>query len=311
VRVSRDRLLASCVVLAILVTGALGFSWAIGASQLYLRKLPLPAPRPLASMPAGSPSWWRAPPPMHEDVLESPEVVVTLGTENYLTRALRTKLGGGDREEHQITLHAAYYTGMIDTVPHVPERCFVGGGLQIGSASRTLPIELDLNSRTIRPAAALRGIVSPTPERHMPATDAAGSPAVYWALVQRQTESGTWTSDGWRRIPFDPSQLELRVQEFRSPDGGRFYSGYFFIANGGTTSTAEAVRQLAFKLEDKHAYYLKVQFTSSTAESHEQLAELASSYLQENLGKILTTIPDWIEVQLEEDAGEASASAGS
>jgi len=301
-----DRRASVAAVLSVLLIGAVGFTWSLGASELYLSKKPLPAPMPLASMPAGSPSWWRAPPPRHEDVIESPEIVETLGTENYLTRSLRTRLASAEDQGvlHEVTLHAAYYTGMVDTVPHVPERCFVGGGLQIGSASRILPIDLDLQGRLIRDQDALEGIVPQTPERYLPATDTSGNSTAYWAMVQRQSESGRWNMDRWQRIPFDPRDLRIRVQEFSTPQGDVFYAGYFFIANGGTTPTAEDVRQLAFKLEDRYAYYLKVQFTSQTAGSHEELAALASSYLQENIGKLLTRVPDWLEVRRRVDAGQ-------
>ena len=74
------------------------------------------------------------------DRIESPEIQAELGTENYVTRTSRRK---GDAAPVRVELHAAYYTGRVDTVPHVPDRCFVGGGMRMDGPTVNVPLELD------------------------------------------------------------------------------------------------------------------------------------------------------------------------
>lgn len=288
------------IVLGGLVAGAMGFSVSLRGS--FLKKEPLDAPRPFSSLYDESPSWTRPPPPFHEDIIESPDIVQTLGTENYLTRHMIRRPGPDDTRPERLQVHLAYYTGMIDTVPHVPERCFVGGGLQLGDFSVVVDLDLNLENGYIRDAQSDPGLPE-TPEEHLPVALPDGTRTVYWAEVLRRSESGIFTRVGWERIPFDPRNLKIRVQQFTEGETTSFYSGYFFIANGGTTASAQEVRQLAFKLEDRYAFYAKIQFTSMTARSPEEFTELASSYLSENLGEILTCLPDWIEVEQAVDAG--------
>jgi hypothetical protein len=73
-------------------------------------------------------------------------------------------------------------------------------------------------------------------------------------------------------------------------------AGYFFIANGSAVAGADGVRLLAFDLKNDYAYYMKVQFTSMQAESPEELAEVASSLLDDLLGEMMLCVPDWIDV---------------
>lgn len=291
------------VVLGVLALSAIGMNSAINAYGLYLSKRPVPPPdnRQLSSIPPETESWVRRGP----DRTESAEVVEVLGTDNYVTRTMfrreREDEGdgeGGDGRPMAIEFHAAYYTGMIDTVPHVPERCFVGGGLQIGSASRTVPLPLDISRlRDETEDPFLRG---QTPEEFMPVRLADPSApdgerrTAYWVRLSNRHSN---KPGELVRLSFDPRDLRLRVTEFRGPDDQAFYSGYFFLANGGVVASAEGVRLLAFDLRDDYAFYLKVQFTSWSVNSPEELAEEAGALLDEMLGEILLCVPDWIEVQ--------------
>jgi hypothetical protein len=99
------------------------------------------------------------------------------------------------------------------------------------------------------------------------------------------------------RLPLDADQIETRITGFIQPGVGPVFAGYFFIANGSTTPSAEGVRTLAFRLEDDYAYYLKVQFTSATARSPEELAQAAASLMDDLLGEIMRCAPDWVEVE--------------
>lgn len=270
--------------LVVLLSAALGMGAAIKAAGIHLRKTPIypPGNRQLSSIPAETPGWSRFGP----DRIESPEIVETLGTSNYVTRAYIRRGDGAAEKPQLMEFHAAYYTGMIDTVPHVPERCFVGGGLQQSESSRV--IELDLPGAT--------WVADPT----VPAELAGLTGAIY---TTRLPNDPAYTDAPGRRVRLPrgvgpDSPLRMRCSEFLLPGGGKLYAGYFFIANGGTVPNANDVRSLAFNLTDDYAYYLKVQINTASVGSFEELAELAASLMDELLGEIMRCVPDWTEVEL-------------
>jgi|TARA_R110000782_G_scaffold48627_2_gene106387 hypothetical protein len=270
--------------LTVLVACAVGMGAAIRAGGIHLRKIAIYPPdnRQISTLPAETPGWTRLGP----DVIESPEVLEVLKTQNYLTRSyLKRGTGEDGRAPVILEFHAAYYTGMIDTVPHVPERCFVGGGLQQAKASRV--VELDLPSE------------SWVPDRTVPEELAGRNGTIYTA---RLSNDSRYTDAPGRRVRLPrnvgPEQaLRMRCSEYLLPNGRRYYAGYFFIANGGTVPNANDVRTLAFNLTDDYAYYLKVQVNSATVGSVEELAEEASDLLGELIGEIMRSVPDWIEVE--------------
>ena len=268
---------AVVVVTLVLATAGLGMSWAINAYGFYLQKKPIEAPggRTVASIPTETRNWIR----VGSDRVEPPEVLEELGTSNYLTRSYEQKNAPEGERPERIELHLAYYTGMIDTVPHVPERCFVGGGLSIGEASAIYPVPLDSSGWIDDTSDAV-------PEDHE------------WPVFMARLDNRYSDAPGMRvRLPGDPNNLEMLITQFLGQGGGGFHSGYFFVANGGTKARAEDVRLLAFKLQDDYAFYLKVQFTSFTAGSPERLAELAGSLLDDLYAEIARCIPDWVEVE--------------
>jgi hypothetical protein len=204
------------------------------------------------------------------DRREAAEVEEQLGTENYLTRVYKERYPQNPSRPRMVELHVAYYTGMIDTVPHVPERCFVGGGLQMGGSPVRIPLPLDPSMWVKDPD---------VPDELGP---------IYRVR----------TAEGQRvRLPREPESLSMRASEYRFAGGSNLYAGYFFIANGGHTDSANGVRLLAFKLEDDYAYYMKVQFNSDSVDSVEELGEVAGSLLGEILGELMHCVPDWVDVQ--------------
>ena len=279
---------ASVTVFALLAASAGGMGFAINAYDLHLTKIPIypEGNRTLrATLPTETEHWRQ----LGQDTIESPDIVKVLGTENYVTRTFIRK-ATEDSDPSIIDFHAAYYTGMIDTVPHVPERCFVGGGLQQGGGTVTVPIPLD--TARWRPDT---GVEDP---------ELAGR-------VNRVRLSNRWSASPGKRVrlPADAENIKLRTTEFLTPDNKPFYAGYFFVANGGTVSSAEGIRLLAFNLTDDYAYYMKVQFTSQTAGSAEELAEEAGLLLDDILGDLMLCVPDWVEVRegrYPADAGEGS-----
>ncbi len=262
----------------VLGAAAIGMDAGIRAYGIYLRKRPIdpPAGRVLRAIPAETANWRRV--GGDEDV--DAETLETLGTTNYVTRAYVLKDAESGAPPPVVQLHGAYYTGMIDTVPHVPERCFTGGGM----ALRGGPWVVDVPLRTSGWA------------RHPDATsDEIGR--VYSVLLDNEYSAAR----GQRiRLPRDltpQSPLRLRVSEYTSANGSPLYAGYFFVANGGWVDSAEQVRLLAFNLTDDYAYYLKLQFSSAGARSPEELAALAGSLLDDLFGEIMRCAPDWTEVQ--------------
>lgn len=277
-------LLARVGALAVLVGCAVGMGAAIRAGGIHLRKIAIEPPegRQISTIPAETPGWTRLGP----DVIEAPEVLEVLKTANYLTRSY-LKRGTGENGVAPVILefHAAYYTGMIDTVPHVPERCFVGGGLQQAKGSRVLDLDLPSGNWVA--------------DRSVPAEFAGRDGAIY--TVRLSNDSRYTDAPGRRvRLPRDVTPdrpLRMRFSEYLLKNDRRYYAGYFFIANGGTVPNANDVRTLAFNLTDDYAYYLKVQVNSATVGSVEELAEEASDLLGELIGEIMRCVPDWVEVE--------------
>ncbi len=253
--------------LAVLVIGAVALQVSIARMQVVLRKLPIHAKDdlPLRTVSASVPGWER----FGQDSILSKEVIEELGTENYLSRMYRGEFNG---KPVMVELHLAYYTGMIDTVPHVPERCFVGGGMVQAGNSQTVPIPLDFDRFSVDPY-----------------LDQAEYGPVYVAVGENFQSI---------RMPFDLKQrLKLRVTPFLDVRADRkVFAGYFFIANGGIATSANDVRGLAFDPQTTYAYYTKVQFTSWDVDSAEQLGQVAGSLLDELLPQIMRRVPDWIEV---------------
>lgn len=278
------------VAMVVLLIGAAGLSAALRFTGTHLQKLPIEPQSGLRfhTLPTETQSWEQYgidPPPLSAEVIEE------LGTENYISRRYVEKNPADGRQPNVFDLHCAYYTGMIDTVPHVPERCFVGGGMTIdGAAGAVTRIPLDLSrftpDPTVDPALGLGTI-----------------------LRGRTDEFSTQPGPGVRvRMPSNLEDLSLNVTRFSDQTGASLLAGYFFIANGAVAPRAEHVRLLAFRNSDVYAYYAKVQFTSPTVDTPEELAEIAASFLNEMLPDIMVRTPDWVEVIERQSPRDAESS---
>lgn len=262
---------AMIVSVLLLTLSAVGLQAAVSQLKLYLRKLPITAPFTTRSVPTETASWKQ----LGTDRTESAEVIGELGTENYLTRTYTRKVEAKG-QANTLELHLAYYTGMIDTVPHVPERCIVGGGWTISGGTSIEALELN------------RSLWVPDAE-----SDGAAGKLYTVRLGPNSRAPGTRV-----RLPRDIENVKLRVTDFAKPGTQQhLHAGYFFIANGGLTDSADGVRLLAFDLKDDYAYYLKVQVSSSSAQSSREMADGAASLIEELLPDIMLTVPDWSEVQ--------------
>lgn len=259
---------AYLVALGILVVSALSLGRAISAMDIYLLKLPIypEGNRKLRQILPETADWKR----VGNDMIETADVVKTLGTDNYVSRMYAHK-----QEDLVLDFHAAYYTGMVDTVPHVPERCFVGGGWQIAAESSVVDIPLDTSN----------WIPSSTDD------------TLYTVRISHDNDVAPGTRIELPTGVTPEDSLRMRTTMFFDPEGRKVFSGYFFIANGGTVASSEDVRLLAFNLSDDYAYYLKVQFTSAQVDTAEELADVAGRLLDDLLPELMLCVPRWSEVE--------------
>ncbi len=245
-----------------------------------LHKEAVPLRHPLHELPRTVGKWKRT----GADLILPAEFIEELGTSNYLSRRYAID---GDVANGVLDFHVAYYTGMVDAVPHIPERCLVGNGLEKAPLSSVYVLDLDQMHWEVDAAY--------TPDID-PETDDDG-PYIL-ALSQHATMV---------RMPrFNNGKLELNISEYWSPDApdNRFAAGYFFLTNGWAVPYAGSVKTRAFQLTDRYAYYCKVQLTyarNNEPVSAEDLAVYAAEFMDDMLPEIMWCLPDWYEVEQQED----------
>ncbi len=166
-------------------------------------------------------------------------------------------------------LHAVYYTGMIDAVPHVPERCVVaGGGEMCRSSDHAGPARPFAGCRRSRGARRRRDQVF-RPFR----CDVSAHP-----------------------LPRGVEHLAMSISSFDQASSDQdIWAGYFFIANGGVVASASGVRGLAYRLDSDYAYYAKIQFSSVTVGSAE--ARISRGGCAARPFQSSRCMPNWDEVE--------------
>lgn len=277
---ARSAFIVACLTL---LACSAAFNWAVRALNVYLEKRPVGLRDAFSTIPR-SLGPWRS---VGEDQILDDAGVEQLGTRQYLSRVYALE---GDPAKGALSVHVAYYTGMIDAVPHIPERCFVAAGYEDKSLPRDLALALDqrtwevdtayVNLRTGRPYPIVRS-------RH---------PITWREMVVRMPVG----------------DLELRTTEFEDlkQPGIRFFGGYLFIANGRATSTAQGVRMMAFDRSERYAYYCKVQFVAGGRElTPEAFADRVSGFMNEFLPELMLRLPDWAEVERREEPIEVTPQA--
>jgi hypothetical protein len=269
----RSHKMAFAIAAVLMFSAAAGFGTVVKLLGFNIRKSAIEVELKLPSVPGETASWKQ----FGVDEAMPEEMVSELGTRNYVTRRYVEKNPPKGKDPQVAELHMAYYTGMVDTVPHIPDRCLVGGGWSIDGKTQVLPLKLENEQAVWR--------LEETPEE---------SGKIYSARLGAMSRS-----PGVRvHLPRDADQIKIRVNPYTHPKAGtKLYAGYFFIANGGHCDSAEDVRLLAFRLTDSYAYYLKVQVSSTTVKSDEEFAAMASSLLGELLPDIMLCVPDWVDVQ--------------
>ena len=137
------------IVTLVLLTAALGLNVAVSAMKLHFKKEPVPLARPLGAIPPKLGTWVQ----VSEDQPLDKEMQDVLGTKEYIFRdyvnetdvpgvadrfrgktvAERRNILNGIRQQFPnavISLSVTYYTGMVDTVAHVPDRCVTADGYE-------------------------------------------------------------------------------------------------------------------------------------------------------------------------------------
>jgi hypothetical protein len=274
-----------------------------GYMGIYLRKLEAPSRKHMREVPRTLASWEQ----VGQDRQEAEDILKALGTDNTITRLYVERDPPAGSPPLAIELHLAYYTGMVDTVPHVSERCMVGGGWQPLTGSVVVPVELDASSwrrvdrlpESVPESVGLSEIRLPVRVR------------LPYGLVARDERD-----DRFNNV------VNMRISDFVDPKSDAVsIIGYFFIANNRLTPSANDVRQLAFRLEDDYAYYVKVQFSVSvgpggggprrvaTAADLARVVGGPRGFISELLPEVMLCLPDW--VQLEEERRLARREAAS
>ncbi|HIO53148.1 MAG TPA: exosortase/archaeosortase family protein [Phycisphaerales bacterium] len=255
--------------IVILSVSAVALQIGVSALNVYLKKEAVFPRKDFSVLPSAIGGWKR----VGEDVRFDSAGVEALGTELYLTRTYSSS----DKTLPVIQLHIAYYTGQIDAVPHVPDRCMVAGGyVPLTAEPITVSMHIDNSDWVKDQAIGKNGITYPMIER--------------WDPIQETNEI----------IHFPLGDFELRCTEFIHPKLGdnHVFAGYLFIANGKTTAYPERIRMLAFDRSSKYAYYCKIQFTTRGGPQFtmDEFNALASGFLSNALPEIMRCLPDWAEV---------------
>jgi hypothetical protein len=260
--------------LATLAVGGLGLRAAMHSFEVYLRKEPIALRADFGSLPTTLGRWQK----LGDDQQLDAAMVESLGTDKYLTRNYALD---GDPSKGVLSLHLAYYTGMIDTVPHIPERCWGAGGMvQLGEAV-AMPLTLQMPAETGTDA---------------PRNVATGLPYPMAKLVDPVTRLEEQVA-----LPVgDPAMTVSTFQEARSSRVEQL-GGYMFIANGRVTPSTFGVRALAFNLTDRVAYYCKVQLSArypvGDTPSTVAFKAQAEDFLTQLLPHLMRRLPDWPSVE--------------
>jgi hypothetical protein len=276
-RHAKPAFIAVCLLLA---CTWVGFTFAVEALNIYLQKYPVDMRSPFATI-ARTLGPWQA---VGDDRVMDPAILAELGTDKYLDRVYALN---GNPAEGMVNVHLAYYTGMIDAIPHVPDRCFVAAGYEKLAEPTNLPLPLDQSKWR---------------EDQQLTNHATGAP---YPLVEHRSDI-----HGTRVVRLPLGDWLLRTTEFKDARSAesRIYSGYLFVANGHVTPSPERVRLLAFDKSEKYAYYCKVQFTmSGRGLTPEQFLAKSADLMESLLPELMQKLPDWSEVERRDEVAKAAA----
>ncbi len=226
----------------ILAVSAIGLNVAISALQLTLKKEPVPLSKALTTLPTQIGPWLQ----VSKDEPLDKEVQDSLATKEYIFRDYvdtrlvnkatlaafdgrgsierRNLLGQLQRNQPDavINLAVTYYTGLVDTVAHIPERCMVADGYQ---PSTHETVSWNLKSAAL-PEGGTAGALDQTP--------AGQNLELRFINFEDQT---------------DARRVTKRV-------------AYCFFVNGHFESDPVGVRTTLADLRTRHGFYSKIELLS-------------------------------------------------
>lgn len=274
------------IVGGMLLVAAAGQFGALNAMDIALTKKPVPLRHGLAlSFPDRAGDWQL----LHLDPRLQKDIEDELGTSEYFTRfyvdraagvaiddiekvTVETKHGeqlvgwkGIEKPGAVATVHIAYYTGMLDAVPHVPDRCWVAAGSQ--------PMNREIRSFNIS-----RYDYEPDPDHP--------------GMVQAKTTG--FSEKKTVRLPSDT--IDAVVFTGADESGNETTALYFFLASGDIVPSSHRVR-FSFNFKDKYSYYCKVEVQFRGVTDPDEVVKHAEVLLSDLMPEIMACLPDWTEVE--------------
>lgn len=194
----------------------------------------------------------------------SKELEEVLGTDTYISWVFRDTRKPLTEPGSLLRLHVAYYTGTIDTVPHVPERCVTASGMT----------STDRKIETVN----------------------LGSPRI----IREADGTAIATSAAGQRVNLPTVEVPVRVIRFENTQRSEqppMYVTYLFAANGKYVPTPEDVRLEAFNLKDRYSYYCKIEVTPVGLTEEEPAVDAVEQFLTWALPEVMVCLPDWEQVR--------------
>jgi hypothetical protein len=259
--VQRPRVVGRTVTLGlaagVLLGSFLGMQAIIKVTRIVMIKYPIDLRQPLFVIPRRVGNWEQVrDEPISDDLLDA------LGTKMYLSRIYRDNTLEQGAPGRYITLHMAYYTGKPDTVPHVPERCFVAGGASPINQGRT---QIQLKGSAIQKS-----------DDH-------------WRIYTSKDPNG---------IRLEQNPINATVFTFMPTRDSTTQANviYFFSCNGKFFATPEAVRLKGFDPRDTHSYYCKIEVLLRDVTDVTVATEHTSRFLSDMMPHIVACLPKWDDI---------------
>ncbi len=170
-----------------------------------------------------------------------------------------------DEPGRYVMLHLAYYTGTVDTVPHVPERCYVAHGRTFMGRDR-VTLDLDDAGYTL---------------------DETHGGYLYNAELNPASRVPT--------LSFDATRFTFEDQNSTTPSAEHVV--YFFSANGQLLAGKKEVRINGFDPRDRYSYYCKIELMVPGVSDRDVAERRTEAFYSQALPEIMACLPDWVEVQ--------------
>ncbi|MBN2019121.1 MAG: exosortase-associated EpsI family protein [Sedimentisphaerales bacterium] len=121
----------------VLMLSAGAMSAVINIARIYTQKELLSLKAPLNQMDISKLMPYKV---VAKQVIDNPDELETLGTEDYIQWNLEDASAPADSKTRFCMLFITYY-GLPDKVPHVPEECYIGGGFRTKNSE---PVKLTI-----------------------------------------------------------------------------------------------------------------------------------------------------------------------